>query len=133
MRVLLLGASGALGSRCVPALLSHSHVVTAFVRNEAKLRSLLPASILSQLKIEIGSATDAKSLARVIRTHDIEAVVSAAGSAPLFSSGGELPRIDHAIIEAVRESGIKLKRLCMVGGWLLLDVPGSAERWTIYD
>jgi putative NADH-flavin reductase len=133
MRILLLGATGALGSRCVPALLSHSHTITAFVRDENKLRSLLPASVWSQLKVENGSATDVRSLARVIRTHEIEAVVSAAGSAPLFGSGGELPAIDHAIIAAVRESGIKMKRLWMVGGWLLLDLPGSAGTWTIYD
>jgi len=41
MRVLLLGATGNLGSRCLPALVAHKHVVTVFVRNSSKLRAMM--------------------------------------------------------------------------------------------
>jgi putative NADH-flavin reductase len=137
MRVLLLGSTGALGSRFIPALLSYSHTITALVRNETKLRSLLPPSVFSEssllLRIEVGTATDTQNLIRIIQAHDIEAIVSAAGAASLFGSGSELLAIDDAIIAAVRQSGRQMKRLWMMGGWLLLDWPGSGAKSLLYD
>ncbi|TVY40944.1 hypothetical protein LSUB1_G003110 [Lachnellula subtilissima] len=40
MRVLLLGGTGNLGKRCVPALLAHEHVLTIYVRNPSKFKHL---------------------------------------------------------------------------------------------
>jgi uncharacterized protein YbjT (DUF2867 family) len=37
MRVLLLGGTGNLALRCIPALLANRHIVTLYVRNLSKL------------------------------------------------------------------------------------------------
>jgi uncharacterized protein YbjT (DUF2867 family) len=51
MKVLLLGATGNLGSRLVPALLTHNHNVVAYVRSASKLESLIPATVHEQFTI----------------------------------------------------------------------------------
>jgi len=58
MRVLLLGATGNLGSRVVPALLVHRHAVVVYVRSISKLHHLLPSSIITKITVVSGDATD---------------------------------------------------------------------------
>ena len=58
MKVLLLGATKNLGSRLIPALQAHGHDVVVFVRSEAKLKQMVPFSILSRVAIATGDASD---------------------------------------------------------------------------
>ncbi|OQV02664.1 hypothetical protein CLAIMM_07820 [Cladophialophora immunda] len=101
--VLLLGATGSLGSRILIALLERpSTSVTVVVRNRDKLNSILPARQRMwrqtlgpapvslpewQLSIIEGNATDSDLLARVMREKSIRVLVNAAGHAPMFARG----------------------------------------------
>jgi nucleoside-diphosphate-sugar epimerase len=83
MKALLLGATGNLGTRLVPALLTHGHRVVAFVRSSSKLQSLLPASAFQQITVVEGDATNSNAVKRAILDNECDAVVSAAGVAAL--------------------------------------------------
>jgi uncharacterized protein YbjT (DUF2867 family) len=81
MRVLLLGGTGNLGKRCVPALLAHQHVLTIYVRNPSKFKSMMSPEIIQRLEsIVVGDATDSAAIAKAIRDHDIEAIIDVAGN-----------------------------------------------------
>jgi hypothetical protein len=72
MRVLLLGATGNLGSRCLAALVAHKHVVTVFVRNSSKLRAMMSPALLAEANAIVeGGATDSTALKKAILDHDI--------------------------------------------------------------
>ncbi|OAP65227.1 hypothetical protein AYL99_01199 [Fonsecaea erecta] len=102
--VLLLGATGSLGSRILGALLERPCVdVTVVVRNRDKLNSILslrenlyqqtpePDAVSSpqrQLSIIEGNAADSNLLARVMRENSTRVLVNAAGHAPMFSRRG---------------------------------------------
>lgn len=106
MKVLLLGATGNLGSRLVPALLTHGHRVIAFVRSSNKLEPLSPTSVYQQITDIEGDATDSASVKKAILDAECDAVVSAAGVAALAPWGkSELPTIFRAVLDAVREAG----------------------------
>jgi nucleoside-diphosphate-sugar epimerase len=83
MKVLLIGATGNVGIRLVPALLSHVHIVIADVRSPPKLASLLPPFIHSQITVIKGSATDSTAIKEAIQECACEAVINAAGVAAL--------------------------------------------------
>lgn len=143
--VLLLGATGSLGSRLLSALLSRPSItVTAVVRNRAKLYSIASASssIISNqkhLSVEEGNATDASLIARIIREKNISVVVNAAGHAKMFSFSSnrspdknEFARIVKASVDAVDQAAVtsenqKRIRSWFLGGMLLLDLPESGS------
>jgi putative NADH-flavin reductase len=129
MKVLLLGATGNLGSRLVAALLTHGHSVVAFVRSSNKLESLLPTSVYQQITVVQGDATDSISVKRAILDAGCDAVVSTAGVAALAPWGkSELPRIFHAVLNAVQEAGMDRKsplRTWFLGGLSVLYYPGT--------
>ena len=129
MKVLLLGATGNLGSRLIPALLTHGHSVVAFIRSSKKLESLLPESVYQQITVVQGDATDPNSVKRAILDARCDSVVSAAGLAALAPWGkSELPAIFHAVLDAVREAGMERKnplRVWFLGGMGVLYYPGT--------
>jgi len=129
MHVLLLGATGNLGIRLIPALLTHSHTLTAYVRSSSKLLSLLPSSLHSRINVIQGDATDSAAIKRAILTSKCDAVVNTAGVASLAPwAKSDLPVIFRAVVEAVRQVSEKLKRplrLWMLGGQGVLCVPGT--------
>ena len=129
MKVLLLGATGNLGSRLVPALLTHGHSVVAFVRSSNKLESLLPPSVYQQITVVQGDATDPISVKGAILDARCDAVVSAAGLAALAPwRKSEFPTIFHAVLDAVREAGMERKnplRTWFLGGMGVLYYPGT--------
>ena len=131
MKVLLIGATGNLGLRLIPALLTHNHSVTTFIRSPSKLESLLPESIYRKLTIVQGDATDAGAIKRAILDHGCDAAVNTAGVAALAPWGkSELPGIFRAVIDAVCEvgkerKGEKLLRVWVLGGMGVLDYPGG--------
>ena len=129
MKVLVVGATGNLGIRLVPALLTHSHSVVAFVRSPNKLESLLPASVYGQIAVVQGNATDRFSIKRAILDANCDAVVNTAGLAAMPPWGkSELPAIFRAVLDAVREAGVERKkplRAWFLAGLGVLYYPGS--------
>ena len=82
MKILLLGATGNVGSRALPALIKHGHTVIAYVRSPAKL-SPEQRAVLSD--VVTGSVTDKPALKNAILTHNCDAVFHAAGVAQMWS------------------------------------------------
>jgi nucleoside-diphosphate-sugar epimerase len=131
MRVLLLGATGNLGLRLIPALLSHSHSLIAYVRSPNKLQTLLPATIYEQINVVQGDATDSQAIKRAIIANECEAVVNTAGVAALAPwTLSDLPAIFRAVVEAAREAGAERGtplRVWMMGGQGVLQYPGTGD------
>jgi nucleoside-diphosphate-sugar epimerase len=129
MRVLLLGATGNLGSRLVPALLTHGHIVVAYVRSASKLETLLPATVYEQVTIVQGDAKNSQSIQQAILDNKCNAVVSTAGVAALAPwAKSDLPEIFRAVLDAAREAGRERKhplRMWFLGGQGVLYYPGT--------
>ncbi|KAK5163164.1 uncharacterized protein LTR77_010948 [Saxophila tyrrhenica] len=126
MRVLLLGATGNVGSRLLPSLVAHGHSVIVYVRNPSKLPS--PASACASAVVT-GSATDSAAVESAILSHECDAVINAAGVAPVWGESGELPTIFAAVADAVekvqeRRGGAPL-RVWFLSGFGILDHPAG--------
>lgn len=132
MRVLLLGATGNVGSRLLPSLLTHSHTVIAYVRSSSKLTSLLPTSLVSRITIVEGSGTSSSAIKAALLAHDCDAVINTAGLAAVSPWGkSELPAIFRAVVTAAVEAGQergKDIRAWMLGGIGVLDLPGTGDK-----
>ncbi|KAF2718714.1 NAD(P)-binding protein [Polychaeton citri CBS 116435] len=129
MIVLLLGATGNLGSRLIPALLTHGHSVVAFVRSSSKLESLLPPSVYQQITVIEGDAKDAASVKKAILNSKCDAVVSTAGVAAMAPWGrSDLPAIFKAVLDGVQEAGADRERplrTWFLAGMGILYYPGT--------
>ncbi|TVY38997.1 hypothetical protein LOCC1_G006872 [Lachnellula occidentalis] len=128
MRVLLLGGTGNLGKRCVPALLAHEHTLTIYVRNPSKFKSVMSPEIIKRLEsIVVGDATDSANIAKTIRDHDIEGIVNVAGNQVLPWKELLLPKIAKAVADAAiavgRERGVPL-RVWITAALSLMKAPG---------
>jgi putative NADH-flavin reductase len=129
MKVLLIGANGNLGLRLVAALLTHGHLVVAYVRSANKIQSLLPESIYSQITVVEGNATDSSLISRTILEHDCEAVVNSAGVAAMAPwKRNNLPEIFSAVLQGIKQAGAernKPLRAWFLGGLGVLQFPGT--------
>lgn len=129
MKVLLIGATGNLGLRLIPALLSHGHTVIAYVRDPPKLASLLPPAIHSRISVVQGSATDSAAIKQAIQDTACEAVVNTAGVAALAPwAKSDLPQIFRTVVNAVVEAGVlrgQPLRAWFLGGTGVLNYPGT--------
>ncbi|RFU35664.1 hypothetical protein B7463_g701, partial [Scytalidium lignicola] len=132
MRVLLLGATGNLGTRVIPALLAHRHILFIYVRNIPKLRTLIPPSILSNATIIQGDATDSDGIKKALLENECDAIVDCAGNQVLPWKEYLLPKIVRAVadaaIEVGKERGGKPLRAWFIGGIGSLGYPGSGGR-----
>ena len=116
MKIVLIGATGFVGSAILKEALDRGHEVTAIVRHPEKL---LPHA---QLHPQKGDVYNADDVARLVSGH--EAVISA------FNPGWSNPDIYNqqvkgagSIINGVKKAGVK--RLLFVGGAGSLEVkPG---------
>jgi uncharacterized protein YbjT (DUF2867 family) len=129
MRVLLLGATGNLGSRCIPALIAHKHILTIFVRNPAKLRSLVSASLFERVNAIVeGDVTDSAALKKAILDHNIEGIINVAGNQVKFWEEFLLPKIARAVADAAvqvgKQRGTPL-RAWITSGLGILEYPGT--------
>lgn len=129
MNVLLLGGTGTLGSRLVPALLSHAHHVTILVQNKAKFLNLMPPIIHNQVQVVEGDAKDGALIATTLQKQSISWIINAAGAASFFAKESN-PLIDiaKATVQAADATIAKMKkpiRVWFFGGLLLLDAPGG--------
>lgn len=129
MKVLVFGVTGHLGSRLLPALLAHKHQVIAFVRNEKKLKEMVDSSIVSQITIATGNATDSKAIKKALVEHQCDALINSAGQAAIFP--WQAPRMQE-IIQAVTAAAVDASKELKhpIRGWFLgglgaLDFPGK--------
>ncbi|KAK4951726.1 hypothetical protein LTR10_009645 [Elasticomyces elasticus] len=135
MRVLLLGATGNLGSRLIPALLAHRHTVTVYVRSPDKLRGLISTALYDNITITTGDAMDSAAVEAAIRANNCDAIVNTAGNR--MPSGQEqilgkiAASVTSAAIRVGRERG-KPFRAWLIGGLGSLKYPGT-EGWKLQD
>ena len=116
MKIVLIGATGFVGSAILKEALDRGHEVTAIVRHPEKLQSR------AKLHPQKGDVYNADDVARLVAGH--EAVISA------FNPGWSNPDIYNqqvkgarSIIDGVKKAGVK--RLLFVGGAGSLEVkPG---------
>ena len=131
MRVLLIGANGNLGLRVLPALLSHGHIVIAFVRTPDKLQSLVTSDLFDRIAVFEGDALDTGSVESALRTYDIEAVVQTSGNRESPWKEQTMSRlatsISTASINVGKERGRPL-RAWFIGGLGSLAYPGTRYR-----
>lgn len=127
MPVLLLGATGNLGSRLIPALLAHKQKVVVYVRNDAKLRELIPSTILSQVTVVNGDATDADGIKHTLLEHECDTLINSAGQGSVLP--WSKPRMQD-IIKAVATGAVQASkelnrpvRAWFLGGMSVLDFP----------
>lgn len=128
MKVLLLGASGNIGSRILDELVRRSHQVTAVYR-----RPPVTTDMPELVKVVVADIEDSPALARWITGHD--AVISAIGPGS---------RADPAVIKNAADNLVQqmplcgVKRLLVVGGAgtleiepgvMRLDAPGYPEQY----
>ena len=122
MRVLLLGATGNVGSRLLPSLVAHKHEVIVYVRNPSKLSAHATSCATAVVS---GSGTDSNSIKAAILSHNCDAVINAAGLAPVLGKSGELPAIFAAVmaaaIEAHEQRGGAPIRCWLLSGFGILD------------
>lgn len=108
MRILIFGASGAVGSRVVQEAVARGHQVTAVSRTP-------PTRSPHQRQ---GDASDPDDVARLSQDHDM--VVSATRPRP--GQEGELVQAAKGLLMGLRSSGVPL---ILVGGAASLIVPGT--------
>src|SRR5262249_1250076 len=73
VKIFLLGATGSSGQRILRLALQRAHEVTAFVRDDAKLLSLVDRPIPSNLHVAVGDISKSAGLAKVMAGNDINA------------------------------------------------------------
>jgi uncharacterized protein YbjT (DUF2867 family) len=85
LRLLIVAATGGLGSNLVKEALSRGHRVSVLARDESKLASLLGAAEFGRLAaVHIGSAEDASFVEKAMA--DIDVVLSGAPAMPTIAS-----------------------------------------------
>lgn len=114
MRLLVVGATGRLGSRVVQEALEHGHLVTAVARSPHALGLEHP-----NLSIEALDVRDATSLAAVMPNH--EAVISALGYRRTQESAEVLAQGVSNLISAMSGSGVARLIVCGAAGILQWD------------
>lgn len=119
MKIVLFGATGAVGQRIVREALERGHEVVGIVRDPE--RSEVPDS---RVRLVRGDATDAASVSSVVRGAD--AVVSAVSPRPgTTGNAPALTAVARGLIAGLTQAGVK--RLLVVGGAGSLEVaPGVA-------
>jgi putative NADH-flavin reductase len=98
MKILLLGATGKVGSRLISAFLTRKHEVVAYVCDPSKLTTT------SNLVIQ-GSATDVAAIRKAAIDYECDAVVNVACYAGMWKPTTEFLAIVAAVTKAAIEAG----------------------------
>lgn len=114
MKILLLGATGRVGSEILKLALDDRHEVTAFVRDQNRLNTKN-----TNLKVCVGNVLIKEDINKVIPNHDI--VISALGTDGQETLSKGIPYI----INAMQENG--LRRIITVGTAGILNSRVSPE------
>ncbi|MBW4710189.1 SDR family oxidoreductase [Roseobacter sp. YSTF-M11] len=114
MKVIVIGATGTVGSLAVERMLEDGHEVTAFARNPDHLRVTH-----RNLRSFAGDATDLSTVSTAVAGHDVVVVTLGAGMSRknLIRSTGTL-----AVIQAMQEQGID-RLICQ-------STLGAHESWS---
>ncbi|KAJ1549163.1 hypothetical protein HK405_008760 [Cladochytrium tenue] len=129
--ILLLGATGNLGSRVTAALVARGLTVVVLVRSEDKLRTILHPDLIARLRAVVAGADahDLSAVERAIQDHACDAVVSCAGNMELPWRTQTLALIVRAVADgAVRVGkarGGPPLRAWFIGGLGSLVYPGT--------
>jgi putative NADH-flavin reductase len=135
MRILLLGGTGNLGKRLIPALLAHGHEVIAYVRSVPKLQSLVTPALFNAIKTHEGDALDSAAVEGALRQHNCDAVMNTAGNRVFDGSEQILGKIAASVSSAAIRVGKdrgKPLRAWFIGGLTSLEYPGTGG-WKIQD
>ena len=131
MHVLLLGGTGNLGLRVIPALLAHGHTVVAYIRSEAKLRSLITPALFDAITIHIGDALDTSAVEAALRQHGCDGIMDTAGNATWPWREQYIGKITTAVTQAAirvgKDRGKRL-RVWRIGGLTSLVCPGTGGK-----
>lgn len=120
VRVIVFGATGDVGRCLVRAGLDLGQDVTAFVRAEDKLRTVLGGRIPKELNVIVGDALDQEAVGKAIESHN--AVVNAAGSRVDMEI---LHKICLSIVAQAEKHLLPPRRIWLFGGIPALDVPNK--------
>ncbi|MFF0742724.1 NAD(P)-dependent oxidoreductase [Streptomyces sp. NPDC004111] len=115
MRITVLGATGAAGSRIVSEALDRGHDVTAVTRDAARFAALDPRA-----RRRTGNALDPRSVAELAAGQDL--LISA--TRPVPGQEYQLPAAARALFTGLSGTGV---RLLLLGGAGSLRLPGSAD------
>lgn len=124
MKVLLLGVTGNVGSRVLPALIKHGHTVVAYARSNKKVTPAMRAVLYSVI---VGSATDTLALKNAILTNNCDAVFHAAGLAQVWGHSKTVEyntifaAVFAAIVEARRQRHGAAIRAWLMSGFPIMD------------
>ena len=128
MQILLLGGTGNLGLRLIPALIAHGHNVTAYVRSADKLRSLITRTLLRKISVYEGDAFDSTAVEDALRKHECDAIMNTAGNRITDGGPQVLGKIANSVSSAairVRKDRKKPLRAWFIGGMTSLAYPGT--------
>ena len=120
MKIFLLGATGNSGRRILRLALQRAHEVTAFVRDETKLLSVVDRPIPPNLHVFIGDTGKSADIARVMVGHDV--AINAAGN---VREGSPFIQLVQTVVDSAIASLGEGGRLWQFGGAAVLDVPGT--------
>ena len=124
MKIFLLGATGNAGRRILRLALQRAHEVTAFVRDETKLLSLVDRPIPPHLHVSIGDISKSADIARVMVGHDV--AINAAGTlAGTVTDGSAFTQLVQTVVDSAIASLGEGGRLWQFGGAAVLNVPGT--------
>lgn len=120
MRIVLLGATGKLGQRLITAALRDDHVVTAFVRDAARLKDQIGPHVPANVEIIEGEIDDEVRLAAAIRDQDV--LINAAGTdAPGLAGAALFDQIATMAEEQMPHGA----RAWFIGHTSVLRIPGQ--------
>lgn len=135
MRILLLGGTGNLGLRLIPALLAHGHEVIAYVRSISKLQGLITPELFKAIKICEGDALDSAGVEAALRKYNCDATMNTAGNRVKHDGEWILGQIASSVSSAAIRVGKdrgKPLRAWFIGGLGSLEYPGTGG-WKIQD
>jgi putative NADH-flavin reductase len=117
MRVLILGATGRIGSQVLDGALSHGYEVTVLVRDRGRVEQRNGISVV------VGDVRDERAISAALR--DVDAVIAALGprsNTPAEEDGLALGM--HNLVSAM--AGARVQRLVALSG-AGVDVPGDRK------
>lgn len=113
MRIAVVGATGAVGSRVVAEAIDRGHAVTAVARTPSRMAGLPDGA-----HPQIADASDVDAVADFSRAHDV--VIGATRPAPGHEVDGVA--VTHSLLAGCARTGV---RVIIVGGAGSLTVPGT--------
>lgn len=121
-KILVLGASGGLGSRVVKQAVEKGHGVIALVRSKDKLKAAIGEDILAQINVVEGSAADSATLDSVLKEMKGGVAVDTLGN------DGRLELLTQ-IAKQCSDADVELMAM---GGAGILKLPHNGEYlWTV--